>query len=186
MIWITVGWVQGSRSSTVIVRSRRRRRGRRMDLGERVEMSKEAEDAGGKQEEREFEETLLRGHAVSTDMGSLDWKRMKIPPVLSSAQSARLFKTMQPMKVDASMFACSCCAIQHVLAWFDGLLLPMPGHLSSARELAAGRAAERSDGGRAGGGQQHERAAAAPPPRRRTSRQEQAHQGTTAPFTQKF
>ncbi|OEL12738.1 RNA polymerase sigma factor sigE, chloroplastic/mitochondrial [Dichanthelium oligosanthes] len=85
--------------STVIVRSRRRRRGRRMDLGKRVEMKQKEDDAGGKQEEeREFEEALLREHSVSTDMGSLDWKRMKIPPVLSSAQSARLFKTMQPMK----------------------------------------------------------------------------------------
>ncbi|CAN6345677.1 unnamed protein product [Urochloa humidicola] len=86
--------------STVIVRSRRRRRGRRMDLGKRVEMKEKEGDAGnGKQEEeREFEEMLLREHSVSTDMGSLDWKRMKIPPVLSSAQSARLFKTMQPMK----------------------------------------------------------------------------------------
>ncbi|TVT97174.1 hypothetical protein EJB05_57546, partial [Eragrostis curvula] len=87
--------------STVIVRSRRRRRGQRMDLGKRVEMRSKA--AGDKQpeeqeEEREFEEMLLREHAVSTDMGSLDWKRMKIPPVLSSAQSARLFKTVQPMR----------------------------------------------------------------------------------------
>ncbi|KAK1698331.1 hypothetical protein QYE76_015028 [Lolium multiflorum] len=31
-------------------------------------------------------------------MGSLDWRRMKIPPVLTSAQSARLFKIVQPMK----------------------------------------------------------------------------------------
>ncbi|KAL6848748.1 hypothetical protein ACP4OV_021331 [Aristida adscensionis] len=85
--------------STVIVRSRRRRRGQRMDLGKRVEMrSREAGGGGKQEEEREFEEMLLREHSVSTDMGSLDWKRMKIPPVLSSAQSARLFKTMQPMK----------------------------------------------------------------------------------------
>ncbi|KAF8716434.1 hypothetical protein HU200_026313 [Digitaria exilis] len=84
---------------TVIVRSRRRRRGQRMDLGKRVEMKQKEGDAGGKrEEEREFEEMLLREHSVSTDMGSLDWKRMKIPPVLSSAQSARLFKIMQPMK----------------------------------------------------------------------------------------
>lgn len=87
------------RVGTVIVRSRRRRRGRRMDLDKRVEMkgSSKEEDKPA-EEERDFEEMLLREHAVSTDMGSLDWKRMKIPPVLSSAQSARLFKTMQPMK----------------------------------------------------------------------------------------
>ncbi|GJM89885.1 hypothetical protein PR202_ga06110 [Eleusine coracana subsp. coracana] len=96
------GKIGQGRSSSVIVRSRRRRRGRRMDLGKRVEMmmagsNKDCEDKPAV-EEREFEEMLLREHAVSTDMGSLDWKRMKIPPVLSSAQSARLFKTMQPMK----------------------------------------------------------------------------------------
>lgn len=93
------------RNTIVVVRSRRRRRGRRMDLGKRVEMMREGEAAGkGKEKEdgeREFEEMLLREHAVSTDMGSLDWKRMKIPPVLSSAQSARLFKIMTPMKVRA-------------------------------------------------------------------------------------
>ena len=59
-------------------------------------------EAAGKEEvgeERGFEEALLREYAVSTDMGSLDWRRMKIPPVLTSAQSARLFKIVQPMKV---------------------------------------------------------------------------------------
>ena len=81
-----------------MVRSQRRRR---MDLGKRVEMrdlaaGKEDEHRDG---ERAFEEALLREHAVSTDMGSLDWRRMKIPPVLSAVQSARLFKIMQPMKV---------------------------------------------------------------------------------------
>ncbi|XBJ21061.1 hypothetical protein VPH35_011780 [Triticum aestivum] len=82
---------------TVVVRSQRRRR---MDLGKRVEMrdlaaGKEDEHRDG---ERAFEEALLREHAVSTDMGSLDWRWMKIPPVLSAPQSARLFKIMQPMK----------------------------------------------------------------------------------------
>lgn len=79
-----------------------------MDLGKRVEMKgaaaasreqQQQQQGGEEQGEREFEEMLLREHSVSTDMGSLDWKRMKIPPVLTSSQSARLFKTMQPMKV---------------------------------------------------------------------------------------
>ena len=76
-----------------------------MDLGKRVEMKSAAATSREQQQgeeddgEREFEEMLLREHSVSTDMGSLDWKRMKIPPVLTSSQSARLFKTMQPMKV---------------------------------------------------------------------------------------
>uniref|UniRef100_A0A0E0DV11 RNA polymerase sigma-70 domain-containing protein n=1 Tax=Oryza meridionalis TaxID=40149 RepID=A0A0E0DV11_9ORYZ len=99
------GRVGRSRNATVTVRSsRRRRRGQRMDLGKRVEMRRREEEEGGggagkvEDEERGFEEMLLREHAVSTDMGSLDWKRMKIPPVLTSAQSIRLFRIMQPMK----------------------------------------------------------------------------------------
>ncbi|KAL5230625.1 hypothetical protein ABZP36_029401 [Zizania latifolia] len=88
------------RKAAVTVSSRRRIGGQRMDLGKRVRMRREGEAGAGKGEEkeREFEEMLLREHAVSTDMGSLDWKRMKIPPVLSSPQSARLFRIMQPMK----------------------------------------------------------------------------------------
>uniref|UniRef100_A0A0D9WKC7 RNA polymerase sigma-70 domain-containing protein n=1 Tax=Leersia perrieri TaxID=77586 RepID=A0A0D9WKC7_9ORYZ len=92
---------KGRKATTVTVSSRRRRRGQRLDLGKRVEMRRREEEAGvkeGDDEERVFEEMLLRENAVSTDMGSLDWKRMKIPPVLSSSQSARLFKIMQPMK----------------------------------------------------------------------------------------
>ncbi|KAF8726850.1 hypothetical protein HU200_019330 [Digitaria exilis] len=108
---------------TVIVRSRRRRRGQRMDLGKRVEMKQKEGDAGGKrEEEREFEEMLLREHSVSTDMGSLDWKRMKIPPVLSSAQSARLFKTMQPMKrepTDAELAEATGMSVQQLRRRLD-------------------------------------------------------------------
>uniref|UniRef100_A0A0D3GBE7 RNA polymerase sigma-70 domain-containing protein n=1 Tax=Oryza barthii TaxID=65489 RepID=A0A0D3GBE7_9ORYZ len=104
------GRVGRSRNATVTVRSsRRRRRGQRMDLGKRVEMRRREEEEGGggagkvEDEERGFEEMLLREHAVSTDMGSLDWKRMKIPPVLTSAQSIRLFRIMQPMKAILEM-----------------------------------------------------------------------------------
>ncbi|KAG8086549.1 hypothetical protein GUJ93_ZPchr0010g9580 [Zizania palustris] len=88
------------RNAAVTVSSSRRIQGRRMDLGKRVRMRREGEAGAGKGEEkeREFEHMLVREHAVSTDMGSLDWKRMKIPPVLSSPQSARLFRIMQPMK----------------------------------------------------------------------------------------
>lgn len=84
--------------TTVVVRSRRR--GRRMDLGKRVEMREAAAGGklGGDDEAAEFEEALLREHGVSTDMGGLDWRRTKIPPVLSAAHSSRLFKLMQPMK----------------------------------------------------------------------------------------
>jgi RNA polymerase sigma factor len=155
----------------VIVRSRRRR----MDLGERVEMSKEAGDAGGREEERELEEMLLRGHAVSTDMGSLDWKRMKIPPVLSSAQSARLFKTMQPMKVlNASS---SCCAVQHVLVGLTGCCCQAIFRVQESLRRDEPTEAELAEANSMSVQQLRRRLA-----RRRTSRQEQAHQGTAAPF----
>nr|AKC88737.1 sigma factor [Francoa sonchifolia] len=41
---------------------------------------------------------LVREYSASTDLVSLDWKKMKIPPVLSSLEHAWLFKLMQPMK----------------------------------------------------------------------------------------
>lgn len=43
-------------------------------------------------------EELVREYSVSTDFISMDWKKMKIPPVLSSTEHAWLFKLMQPMK----------------------------------------------------------------------------------------
>lgn len=49
----------------------------------------------------EFEKTnrLVRDYSASSDLVSLDWKKMKIPPVLPSSEHAWLFKLMQPMKV---------------------------------------------------------------------------------------
>jgi len=44
-------------------------------------------------------EELIREYSASTDFVSMDWRRMKIPPVLSSSEHAWLFKLMQPMKV---------------------------------------------------------------------------------------
>ncbi|XP_076917046.1 RNA polymerase sigma factor sigE, chloroplastic/mitochondrial-like [Bidens hawaiensis] len=41
---------------------------------------------------------LVRDYSASTDLGSLDWKRMKIPPVLPSSEHTRLFKLLQTMK----------------------------------------------------------------------------------------
>ncbi|KAG6422555.1 hypothetical protein SASPL_119132 [Salvia splendens] len=48
----------------------------------------------------EFEMTnrLVRDYSASSDLVSLDWKKMKIPPVLPSSEHAWLFKLMQPMK----------------------------------------------------------------------------------------
>ncbi|KAM4068816.1 hypothetical protein ACB094_12G041300 [Castanea mollissima] len=43
-------------------------------------------------------EKLVREYSASTDLVSLDWRKMKIPPVLSSSEHVWLFKLMQPMK----------------------------------------------------------------------------------------
>ncbi|KAK1409099.1 hypothetical protein QVD17_35624 [Tagetes erecta] len=41
---------------------------------------------------------LVSNYSASTDLGSLDWKKMKIPPVLPSSEHTRLFKLLQTMK----------------------------------------------------------------------------------------
>ncbi|KAJ0558929.1 putative RNA polymerase sigma-70 region 3, RNA polymerase sigma-70 region 2 [Helianthus annuus] len=41
---------------------------------------------------------LVGDNSTSTDLGSLDWKKMKIPPVLPSSEHTRLFKLLQTMK----------------------------------------------------------------------------------------
>ncbi|KAI4337946.1 hypothetical protein L6164_016308 [Bauhinia variegata] len=41
---------------------------------------------------------LVREYSASTDLVSLDWKKMKIPPVLPPSEHTWLFKLMQPMK----------------------------------------------------------------------------------------
>ncbi|KAK8465653.1 hypothetical protein PHAVU_009G137600 [Phaseolus vulgaris] len=43
-------------------------------------------------------EELIREYSASTDFVGMDWRRMKIPPVLSSSEHAWLFKLMQPVK----------------------------------------------------------------------------------------
>lgn len=50
-------------------------------------------------------EELIREYSVSTDFVSMDWKRMRIPPVLSSSEHAWLFKLMQPMKVSIKLLS---------------------------------------------------------------------------------
>nr|GMD53729.1 RNA polymerase sigma factor sigE, chloroplastic/mitochondrial [Ipomoea batatas] len=41
---------------------------------------------------------LVREYSIGTNLVTLDWKKMKIPPVLSSSEHSWLFKLMQPMK----------------------------------------------------------------------------------------
>ncbi|KAJ0986201.1 hypothetical protein J5N97_004557 [Dioscorea zingiberensis] len=86
--------ISKGKESRVVVRSRKRRV-RRLSLDKRVEMKKR-----GKERDEENVERLLREYSVSTytDLVSFDWKKMKIPPVLKSAEQSKLFKLMQPMK----------------------------------------------------------------------------------------
>ncbi|XP_057774251.1 RNA polymerase sigma factor sigE, chloroplastic/mitochondrial-like isoform X2 [Salvia miltiorrhiza] len=52
----------------------------------------------GNHDEVEKTNRLVRDYSASSDLVSLDWKKMKIPPVLPSSEHAWLFKLMQPMK----------------------------------------------------------------------------------------
>ncbi|KAI3800215.1 hypothetical protein L1987_35526 [Smallanthus sonchifolius] len=51
-----------------------------------------------KDNEEEKIDRLVKDYSASTDLGSLDWKKMKIPPVLPSSEHTRLFKLLQTMK----------------------------------------------------------------------------------------
>ncbi|KAL2556184.1 RNA polymerase sigma factor sigE [Forsythia ovata] len=70
-----------------------------------MRMNKEGEviapSRKGKQHKNDEDENidrLVREYSASTDLISLDWKKMKIPPVLASSEHAWLFKLMEPMK----------------------------------------------------------------------------------------
>ncbi|KAG1346461.1 RNA polymerase sigma factor sigE, chloroplastic/mitochondrial [Cocos nucifera] len=87
-----------------VVRNRKRRV-RRLSLEKRIALRRrkdeEVEAAAARDERRDLDkdvEKLLREYSASTDLASLDWKKMKIPPVLSSAEHNWLFELMQPMK----------------------------------------------------------------------------------------
>lgn len=97
--------------SVSLVRSQRK--GRRLNLDKRISMRvrKEGEFvalAQNKKHRRDDEDEkidrLVREYTSSTDLVSLDWKKMKIPPVLPSSEHAWLFKLMQPMKVRTLAF----------------------------------------------------------------------------------
>ena len=80
---------------------------KRLSLERRVALSKKKEERVvasiqkkrlGKNEDENID-SLVREYSASTDLVSLNWKKMKIPPVLPSSEHAWLFKLMQPMKV---------------------------------------------------------------------------------------
>ncbi|KAI9162378.1 hypothetical protein LWI28_026723 [Acer negundo] len=82
---------------------------KRLSLHKRIELQKNKVDElvdnkihkrkDTSEDEQEKIDKLVRDYSSSTDLVSLDWKKMKIPPVLSSTEHSWLFKLMQPMKV---------------------------------------------------------------------------------------
>ncbi|KAJ3670922.1 hypothetical protein LUZ60_008348 [Juncus effusus] len=81
-----------------LVRGKRRKM-RRMSVEKRVELKKARDEE--RMKEDSFEDQLLMESTTNLGNGnvnSLDWKRMKIPPVLKLAEHTKLFKLMQPMK----------------------------------------------------------------------------------------
>ncbi|KAK6936720.1 RNA polymerase sigma-70 region 4 [Dillenia turbinata] len=95
-------------NSCNIVRNHRRKL-KRLSLDTRIAMKKNKESEviissslSGKKDavkdENEKIERLVREYSVSTDLISLDWKKMRIPPVLPSSEHTWLFKLMQPLK----------------------------------------------------------------------------------------
>lgn len=111
----------GSLGVDNVVRNRKKRV-KRLGLEERISMRGRLKEEAGTEarrgEGREFDEDveiLVREYSGSTHLDSLDWKRMKIPPVLSSAEHTWLFKLMQPMKVRFFFFFKLLCNYQYIL-----------------------------------------------------------------------
>ncbi|CAL5323297.1 unnamed protein product [Camellia sinensis] len=88
-----------------VVRNRRKKP-KRLSFNKRIALRKCKDDemvsSIQKRKDSENEEDiinkLVREYSVSSDLVSLDWKKMKIPPVLPSSEHSWLFKLMQPMK----------------------------------------------------------------------------------------
>ncbi|KAM5557547.1 RNA polymerase sigma factor sigE, chloroplastic/mitochondrial [Rosa sericea] len=94
------------KSDGIVVRSRTKK-AKRLSLDNRVALKwnkdeKVAASVVRKRKDRKSEnqmiEELVREYSASTDLVSLDWKKMRIPPVLTSSEHTWLFKLMQPMK----------------------------------------------------------------------------------------
>ncbi|RID43738.1 hypothetical protein BRARA_I00582 [Brassica rapa] len=98
----------GGEEKKVVVRSNVKKE-KRLNLDKRIALKRNVQEkpviiASAKkkvtrrQQEEEKIERLVRDYSASNDVVSLDWKKMKIPPVLSSTEHTWLFKLMQPMK----------------------------------------------------------------------------------------
>ncbi|KAL2339651.1 hypothetical protein Fmac_007591 [Flemingia macrophylla] len=91
-------------NSDRVVRSQNKK-AKRLNLDQRISLKSRGGDGviparKGRNAKSRIEkiEELIREYSVSTDFVSMDWKKMRIPPVLSSSEHAWLFKLMQPMK----------------------------------------------------------------------------------------
>ncbi|KAF6140903.1 hypothetical protein GIB67_042316 [Kingdonia uniflora] len=79
---------------------------KRLSLNKRMELRRKKEEEvviGNHEKKDNIDEcgnvgSLVREYSVSTDLISLDWKKVKIPPVLPSSEHTWLFDLMQPMK----------------------------------------------------------------------------------------
>ncbi|XP_071706614.1 RNA polymerase sigma factor sigE, chloroplastic/mitochondrial [Rutidosis leptorrhynchoides] len=96
----------GSRKTVDIVRSQHKRL-RRLTLENRIHLKNNKDVAviapNQKRKHVKVSEDvkanrLMKDNSASADLASLDWKKMKIPPVLSSSEHSRLFKLLQTMK----------------------------------------------------------------------------------------
>lgn len=98
----------GKKPADNVVRSRRKKE-KRLNLEKRIaiKMKKEGEflrsSSCQRKQPKDYYDVntkkVVMEYSTSTDMVSLDWKKMKIPPVLPSSEHAWLFKLLQPMKV---------------------------------------------------------------------------------------
>ncbi|XWS50401.1 hypothetical protein CRYUN_Cryun12cG0084500 [Craigia yunnanensis] len=92
-------------NNQIVVRNQTKKT-KRLSLDKRVELKNDREEKPvvsvwrKKNTENESKkiDRLVRDYSASTDLVSLDWKKMKIPPVLPSTEHTWLFKLMQPMK----------------------------------------------------------------------------------------
>lgn len=112
-----------NRTSNTVVRNRTKK-AKRLSLNKRVALKWNKDEKvissivrkrKSRKNENEKIEELVREYSTSTDLVSLDWKKMKIPPVLTSSEHAWLFKLMQPMKVSLLKFPFSGCGLKNWL-----------------------------------------------------------------------
>nr|GMD49654.1 RNA polymerase sigma factor sigE, chloroplastic/mitochondrial [Ipomoea batatas] len=85
-----------------------KKKAKRLSLDKRITLrkKKEGELVASISQKRQHREAtndekidmLVREYSIGTNLVTLDWKKMKIPPVLSSSEHSWLFKLMQPMK----------------------------------------------------------------------------------------